>query len=385
MQRSLIALAFATTGLACSAPPAGNSSVVGAGNTTSMTTGGSGGAATGGSGGAATGGTGGAVAAGGTTGGTSGAGGASGSAGTGGGADLGADPTLVYPSAGCGMAPPAEQALGSYTEYSVQVTGVTLTDFTHPAHQRGYHVWLPPNYDNTKPYHITYIGYGCGDKFAGATATYKLMDEDPDAIYVGMDMPPITITEPDEGPCYNDDGGENSTEWEYFSLITAEVESRFCHDKNRLYVAGYSSGAWVTNMHACYFSGYDPARKFGPNISVRGTTSVTGGLPDVPMCSNAKVGGLWIHDAGDTANYPAGSIAAINRVMQVNGCTGDYETGVTEPWGPNSALMGICEKYTTCPAEYPVIFCSTTGRGHDAQNDNALPAFTTYYNELDAP
>ncbi|HWZ87835.1 MAG TPA: hypothetical protein VNW92_03265, partial [Polyangiaceae bacterium] len=108
--------------------------------------------------------------------------------------------SAVLPSAGCAKPLPAGQTLGSYTKYTVHVTGVTLDpNFSYPAHDRDYYVWLPKDYDPTKPYRVTFIGYGCGNKYAGNTATYKLMLQDPESIYIGMNMPPDNIAT-QEGP-----------------------------------------------------------------------------------------------------------------------------------------------------------------------------------------
>jgi poly(3-hydroxybutyrate) depolymerase len=126
-------------------------------------------------------------------------------------------------------------------------------------------------------------------------------------------------------------------------------------------------------MHGCYFAGFDATRKFGKNLSVRGQMAVTGGLPEIPACSGKPVSALWIHDEGDTANQISGNLAALDRVLAVNGCTGSP----TATWGAG-ALNGICKQYTACPADHPVVFCKTTGRGHDSQNDNAHPAFTEF-------
>ncbi len=288
------------------------------------------------------------------------------------------DPNAVIPSAACGNGPPEGMQPANYTAFKVAVTGATLTNFMHPPHERGYYVWIPPDYNNTKPYRIVYIMYGCGNKYAGATATYKLMNEDPQAIYVGMNMPPDGIAD-SEGTCYNDDGAGASTEWEFFDLMNQQIESNFCVDKNRVYVAGYSSGSWVANMHGCYFSGFDATRKFGKGLSVRGQMAVTGGLPDVPECSKQPVSALWIHDSGDNANPYSGNKNALDRVLAVSKCVGSQQA----PWG-EGALNSICKQYTDCPTDFPVVFCTTTGRGHDSQNDNAMPAFTAFPHLVDA-
>ncbi len=308
---------------------------------------------------------------------TSSQGGAGGSGGAAGGA-AGVDPKPVIKSKGCGMAPPANVEPKVYAKFSVDVSGATLTEFMHPAHQRDYYVWIPEDYDVNKPYRLVHILYGCGDRHAGATATYKLFTEDPQAIYVGLNMPPEGVAD-SEGTCYNDDGGAAATEWEFFDLVNQKLENDFCFDKNRVFAAGYSSGSWVAQMFGCYFSGFDSTRKFGKDLSLRGQMTVTGGLPDVPACSTNPVSALWIHDAGDPANQISGSLTNLDRVLALNQCVGKE----TMPWG-SGALSTICKQYAGCPADYPVVFCTTTGRAHDSQNDNTLPAFSQFAHLMDA-
>jgi poly(3-hydroxybutyrate) depolymerase len=370
MLRPSVSLVATLSLLACSAEPMDGGVTKVPMRATTSPPAGAGGVATGGGSGAASGGTAGAA-----TGGGSGAA----SGGTAGAATGGMDdPQAVIKSKGCGMAPPANVEPKVYAKFEVDVTGATLSDFVHPAHKRAYYVWIPEDYDLNKPYRLIHIMYGCGDRYAGATATYKLFNEDPQAIYVGLNMPPDGVAD-SEGTCYNDDGGADATEWEFFDLVNQQLENNFCFDKNRVFAAGYSSGSWVAQMFGCYFSGFDPNRKFGKNLALRGQMTVTGGLPDVPMCSAKPVSALWIHDQGDTANQISGSLTNLDRILALNQCAGKDTT----PWGAG-ALNTICKQYTGCPTDFPVVFCTTTGRAHDSQNDNTLPAFSQFTHLMDA-
>jgi poly(3-hydroxybutyrate) depolymerase len=210
------------------------------------------------------------------------------------------------------------------------------------------------------------------------------MGKDPESIYVAMDMPPAGFP-PAGKDCYDNTVGKQSVEWEAMGLVASQVQKDFCVDENRLFVSGYSSGAWVSNMFGCYFAGKDPNRQFGPDISVRGQASVTGGpvLPDVPC--GGKVAALWIHDSDDHENIIGGnSMTSLPRVLTANGCMGGV-SGPTAPWGTSVAeLMTECKQYTSCPAQYPVIFCTTSGRGHSAQDVLALPSFIEFQNMMNA-
>ena len=225
---------------------------------------------------------------------------------------------------------------------------------------------------------LTFLFMGCGNRNGAATATYHLMLQDPESIYVAMNMPPPGFP-PAGKDCYDNTVGKSSVEWEFMGLAAAKVEQDFCIDESRVFVAGYSSGAWVSNMFGCYFAGKDPSRQFGPTISVRGQTSVTGGpvQPDVPC--GGKVAALWIHDSDDKENPIGGNqMTSLPNVLARNGCTGSP----TEAWGSTPDLSSVCKKYTACPAEFPVVFCATATLGHAAQDTRALPAFIEFQNTM---
>ena len=288
------------------------------------------------------------------------------------------DVNLVSPSPGCGLA--AGQALGQYVEHSTHVTGRTLDPlFSVSAHNRSYYVWLPKDYDASKPYRVTFIFMGCGDRYAASTATYKFMTQDPESIYVAMNMPPMGF--PPEGKdCYDGNIGKQSIEWEFMGLTASAVQNNFCVDENRLFVSGYSTGSWVSNMFGCYFAGKDPTRLFGSDISVRGQGTWSGGpvQPDVPC--GGKVAALWFHDVDNREDPISGnSEVSLPRVLAVNGCAGGVN-GPQEAWGSIPTLSRYCKRFTGCPAEYPVIFCTTAGQNQSAGISLVLPAVIDFQN-----
>jgi len=331
-----------------------------------------------------------------------------------GGADAGnpGDVTKPWRSSGCGKALPADQVQtipGSrtgYTEFHVTETGKTLgADVPADAGDRQFFVRVPPDYDPSKPYRVVYIGQGCGAQHAGKTNTYPLFSEtqggSEEAVYIGLSVPDNAANP----GCYDNNTGPLSQEWEAFDLIHTFVESTYCVDNNRIFVAGYSTGGWLSNMWGCYFGGTPSPpldkpdldaglteRKFSPKWAVRGHVNVTGSLPtNQPVPCNGPSAGLWIHDVLDKSNLIATNIAALNLSLKTNGCTGDYMAGPKQPWAPAENIDGlkggICQEYTGCPADvaknYPLIFCTTSGLGHSDQASSAIPAFTTLFNLLD--
>jgi poly(3-hydroxybutyrate) depolymerase len=339
-------------------------------------------------GGAATAGSGGSVPSGGmsTDGGNTGSSGSS-SAGAGG-MSMPSGPNAVLKSSGCGKPLPANQVktvTGSrtgYTEYHVKQTGESITT-TQPekAVDRQFFVRVPVDYDPNKAYRVVYIYQGCSaNANEGDTATYPLFNEGQggteQAIYVAVSLPP---NHPNNN-CYDNRAGNESQEWEAFQLFHDKVESLYCADNNRIFVSGYSSGGWIANMFSCYFGGIpDPPRKYLPKWALRGRAATSGGLiPDnMPAC-NGAVAALYLHDAGDTTNLIAGSKLGLDNTLKQNKCVGSQ----TKPWAD---MADVCVQYTDCPAEYPVVFCTTNGQGHNDQSNRAIPGFKKFFDMMNAP
>jgi hypothetical protein len=83
-------------------------------------------------------------------------------------------------------------------------------------------------------------------------------------------------------------------------------------------------------------------------------------------------------DQDDNVNPISGnSQVSLPRVLAVNGCAGGV-TGPTAPWGSTPSLSGLCQQYTACPSDYPVIFSTSTGRGQTSFDDLALAGFIEF-------
>jgi hypothetical protein len=300
------------------------------------------------------------------------------------------------PSAGCGK--PAMQAPGQYKEFSLTVDceGAAARD-------RLYHVRLPPNYDPARPYRTVYLGPGCGppQELVGESKVYPMQDvSDPDAILVGMEpgfynkaeYNSASCTDPtltDGGTSSNlchycfDDGAATTTpesfEYAYFDRLHKQVENDFCVDTSRQFFAGYSSGGWMAHQLGCQF----------PDV-LRAQASVTGGLPavirdGVKTCVDHPIAAFLIHDAMDTSNVYAGSVAALERLLQLNDCGAPMRSAPTETYTiagvPNNADFN-CLRYTGCPVEYPIVFCTSRGKAHGAQTTAAVPGFWQFFESL---
>jgi polyhydroxybutyrate depolymerase len=332
---------------------------------TGVTTGGTG-VTTGGTGVVPAGGTG--VATGGTgltTGGTGGAGPAGGAGGDVGAGGMSSTGRPSGPSAGCTKDPPNE-SLGSGILHMIDITGMAsqyLAGYTH----RKYCTTMPKEYDPTKPYPVVFYGPGCGatacegSSFNGRTDIFVVQ------AISGADAKSPNLVPPSAAPgCFQ--AGKNSTvdspEGPYFDQVMAQVEANYCIDKGKIFAAGTSSGAWLSNYLAC-------ARG---NV-IRGTASDSGGLQfDHPTCTG---GASVMEMPGDSASSTdgmgrqIGAAGARDLFIQTNGCS---MTPTTMTFGGSS-----CQVYGGCAS--PVLWCDVGG-GHQSGNNKLSPVTAAFWPTL---
>jgi hypothetical protein len=300
----------------------------------------------------------------------------------------------VSRGAGCGKAPPVGAPATfpgtpkGYMHYTVMGTGETLAG-NIPAKRwpRTFWVRIPANYDPDRAYRVVYIGQGCGGFQAANTSTLPLFKEgmggSEQAIYVALDIPEDMANM----DCYDNRDGLASQEWEAFELFHTVVDENYCVDNNRIFVSGYSTGGWLSNMWGCYFAG-DPAtpRKFAPKYHIRGQAAVTGGEPAMQPACGGPVAAIWIHDTTDKSNDISGSYQACKRVLKMNGCvntsTCEDVAAKTTPWHHEIPMLDVCQQFDGCPRDYPVVFCKTQGLGHMDQAPRATAAFNAFFNML---
>jgi hypothetical protein len=357
------------------------------GNTGGSTTGGSGGSTAGGSGGTSAGGTGGtstggsggsAAGAGGSTGGT-GTGGAGGSSpGTdGGGDDGGASPDappssggdwMGYPGVrdlsqvaateGCGKQP--DIPLGMWRDFMITGIPVPPGQRDNPGDgTRKYFVRLPPSYNPATKYKVLIAASSCtggNQNLAAMGDVGTVTDGTGGAILISPVVEPGVW---DRDQCY-DDKDPNSIENPFLERFLDQVGSKYCYDKNKVFVQGHSSGGWYSNMIGFTWT----------TDRIRGFSSNGGGLPDDsaerPKINGKPMAGLWIHPTGDM-EQPMAARRAVSRALVTNKCEGAGTNLMDETvWqrapGANWAMGGAigCKKFN-CPAAFPVIFCQPPG------------------------
>jgi polyhydroxybutyrate depolymerase len=254
--------------------------------------------------------------------------------------DTASSPPRTGRSPGCGK--PVMGSATSWLRHDIDVT--VAVEYVPRFSKRAYFTRPPANYDPQKAYPVTFWGHGCGA--SGAEST-PLMGGPAaqNSIHVFL----LAI-----GGCFSTSKA-NSPDVPYFDLALSEIESQFCVDKSKIFVSGYSSGAWLSNLLACQRGDV-----------IRGMGTAAGGLPIDRGTCPGPVAAIMTGDTGDTANpivnidkatgIDRGSGAARDRLLMENGCSKE-----TMPWDP---MFPGCVAYQGCKPGYPVVWCQTSGQGH---------------------
>jgi poly(3-hydroxybutyrate) depolymerase len=266
-------------------------------------------------------------------------------------------------TSGCGMDP--NQAPGNYVQYHLSVAGPDKT------RDRIYYVRLPASYDQTVPYRVVYIGPGCGGSTAADVLRFQQTAPE-DAIYVAM-MPLAEF-----GNCF--DETMNSVEFPFFDALHKQIESSYCVDPARQFYSGFSTGARLAYMLDCAF----------PDV-LRAVGAIQGVQPPLPACKSNHAGLFIIADTMETGNPYMGNVTAAQRLFGQNGCTGTFVSPMP-PAGCGAACMTYdtmamtaapptttCVQYKGCPADGPIVFCSTIGQGHKTFEPWSVQAFWNFF------
>ncbi len=370
-----------TTGAGGGAPVAGAPTVAGAGG--SAEAGGAGGAGGGApaAGGAGVGGSG---AAGAAAGGTSNYGGVVGLE----------DLSTIKPSPGCNMADPATKYPGIQANntwqpqdkhdyksgYIIQVP----TPADHPVASiagkvldRRYFLKLPTGYDKTHPYKLLFQGAGCSGKGTDVTPFETVTNGK--AIFIALEIYPGVwgggsgpdggVNAPNGVSCFDDKRGEKTIEKPFIEGLYAKLRTELCFDEHRVFIAGHSSGGWLSNQLG---------NAYGSKI-MRAISPSSGGLAlgeQQQPSDNLPVSGIWWHQPNDGTNPFQGTRDAINHALKVNKCT---DTSLDTAASVDATYPGvtICKKLTSCPPQFPITICRPAGNDHSNNHDvNANRAAT---------
>jgi poly(3-hydroxybutyrate) depolymerase len=215
---------------------------------------------------------------------------------------------------------------------------------------RPYSVWLPNDYDPARAYPVIGLLHGCGN---GTNNVPMERQTGGDAIL-------FRGTGSAAGTCW--ESGANSADVAFVDAMLADVQARFCADSSRTFVVGYSSGSWLADQLACIRADV-----------LRGVATVAGGNPGVRNCTG-PIAQIFVHDTDDMSNGIESSESARDRLLMENNCDTSIDPVPEDP--------EPCVRYQGCDPGYPVVWCQTSGKGHDRQDALAAPAFWSFFREF---
>jgi poly(3-hydroxybutyrate) depolymerase len=252
-------------------------------------------------------------------------------AGGGGGSGGGGEPGK---SAGCGKEPGEEPRKYVQHDMVVNVAPAYAPKFTN----RKYFTYLPNNYDPNKAYPVVFYGAGCG----------ATMSEPQPAMQVFNDQA-ILVFLLQIDSCFQagSSGTADSPDIPYFDQALTEIETNYCVDPSRVFMSGYSSGAWFSITLSC-----------SHGDKIRGIAVAAGGQqPALPACKGQPAALFYVssNDGGNPTGGNTGSIKARDRLIMSNGCQ-----MTTMPWA--DGRWPSCQKYQGCD-QAPVVWCDHMG-GH---------------------
>ncbi len=239
-----------------------------------------------------------------------------------------------------------------YVSANETVTGVATV-----WQDRTYSVRLPTTYDPKRAYPVVFTAPGCsgnGNAIPMQTASKE------DAIIVMLAYKSAATGR----DCFNTESWPDPEE-DYFRETVKQVDAKFCIDTSRRFVEGFSSGSWLTNLVGC-----------ADGNLIRGQGNASGCMQGPKPTCTGPVAFMAAHDMGDGNNsYQCGKDNK-DRVVQLNGCTTQtmpYDPGPDIKVGAGQTVS--CVQYVGCKPGYPVVWCTTTGLGHNDQVGTQLSTF----------
>lgn len=158
----------------------------------------------------------------------------------------------------------------------------------------------------------------------------------------------------------------------YFDAMLKSLEDTLCINERRIFVLGFSLGAYMVNHLGCKRS--DVIRAFIP---------ADGGFPDSPAaCGKTTV--LVYHRTEDDNESIANGRKARDNWLKINGCGStskpimDFGFDTGTPDGPNG-----CVQYDGCPSNTTVSWCedmyvSPQGYKHDLRQPYRVPMWNWF-------
>ena len=225
--------------------------------------------------------------------------------------------------------------------------GVLAKHVTVFGKPRSYTLVVPAGYDAKISEPLIYVLHGHGGSGAQARSSFAIENAaGGHGLFVYPEAP--------GGWDLDSETGKNR-DVAFFDAILAQVQSSYCIDLHRVFVAGFSNGAYMANQLACRRG--DRIRAVATHSGGGPYDSSAGAKYDdhgMLVCSGKPVAALVIHGTADGTVAPAEGDKSIAQWTAANHCSAP-------------AQSGACATYAGCTN--PVIACKVQGLGHSVWSE----------------
>lgn len=205
---------------------------------------------------------------------------------------------------------------------------------------------VPKTYDSSRAYPVVFRFHGTGGNGTSGGLGIEFVSRE-EAIVVGPDGLDAR---------WSNQNQENDLA--FFDAMLETLEGEYCIDEGRVFAYGFSAGGGFTNLLGC-----ERAEVIRATAAIasydRGTTC------------GGPVAAWFHHDPSDNSVSIDRGIAARERVLERNHCSSE-----------SVAEGERCVRYQGCDAATPVVWCETSGQGHNIAADFAPNAVWTFFKSL---
>lgn len=263
------------------------------------------------------------------------------------------------PSKGCGKTSTLQKtrSVENGDRFEMNINGET----------REYFITLPKNYDNKKPYKLLFAMHCMGSNAEDFVHHYA--DQDHPSPYYGQQKLDTEGNYIFVSPRGDTDGMPWSTssdkDHKFINQLLTTLEENYCIDTSRVFMAGFSFGAMVTNSMAQDMQ--DRLRA----VAVYATADYNIYLP---QNKGLPIAWMAVHGKNDgTCNYNRARDSALKRILKNNG-KADADGNFTDASAEKPQEVGgsghLCYDFTTVDERFPVKFCSWNGQHQWTAFDN---------------
>ena len=234
-------------------------------------------------------------------------------------------------SPGCGKAP---ARAGAFVAQHIEAAG----------RDRSYTLVVPEGYSAQTPYQLVFVLHGGGGTAAGARAQTDL-----EKVAAGRAL--FVYPDGTSGNWDLDTPAQSNGDVALFDAISLVAHNSLCIDARRVFVTGFSNGAYMANQLGCRrgerIRGIVTHAGGGPYEN-QGTYDAQGNL----VCPGKAVAALVVHGMSDATVAPTEGQKSIDHWSHANRCAA----------ATTSTLLAPCVALQSCAQ--PTSSCRIPGLGH---------------------